>query len=82
VWLTGITTSGKKTGMDIDACLAWLKAHKKDAPALHDLSERSGVSFHTLRKIASEETKDPGIKTMRKVLAVWPEFLCEQSEAA
>lgn len=68
--------------MDIDACLAWLKAHEKDAPALRGLSERSGVPFHTLRKIASEETKDPGINTMRKLLAVWPAFLCEQSEAA
>lgn len=53
--------------MELDACLAWLKAHQKDAPALRGLSDRSGVSFHTIRKIATGETKDPGINTMRKV---------------
>lgn len=68
--------------MELDACLAWLKAHEKDSTTLRAFADRSGVPFHTLRKIASEETKDPGIRTMVKVLRAWPGFAAEHSEAA
>lgn len=68
--------------MELDACLAWLKAHQKDSPALRVLADRSGVSFHTIRKIASGETEDPGIKTMVKVLSAWSADQHSTSEAA
>ena len=66
--------------MDIDKCLAWLKANERNAVMLHALADRSGVPFHTLRKIASTETKNPRINSMRKLLSVWQDFLIEQSK--
>ena len=34
-------------------------------PQLQKLAELSGVPFHTLRKVASGETKSPGLETVR-----------------
>ena len=34
---------------------------------LEELGRRSGVPFHTLRKIASEETADPRTSTVEKL---------------
>ena len=56
-------------GMDIEAVIAWLKGH--DTAALQALSAECGVPFHTLRKIASGETKNPGVYTLLPVAAVW-----------
>jgi len=55
--------------MDIEAVIAWLKGH--DTAALQALSAECGVPFHTLRKIASGETKNPGVYTLLPVAAVW-----------
>lgn len=68
--------------MELDACLAWLKAHKKDSTALRRLADRSGISFYTILKIARGDTKDPGINTMVAVLNAWPSVAAENSEAA
>jgi len=36
--------------------------------ALHALSLKSGVPFHTLRKLQSGETSDPKISTVERLL--------------
>lgn len=37
-----------------------------DTAALQRLADLSAVPFHTLRKIKSRETENPGIETVRK----------------
>jgi transcriptional regulator with XRE-family HTH domain len=48
--------------MDIENLMVWLRSH--DKPTLEALAQSTGVPFHTLRKIASGETKNPGVYTM------------------
>ena len=38
---------------------------------LEELAERSGVPFHTLRKVATGETQDPRISTVQALLDHW-----------
>lgn len=56
-------------GMEIDAVIAWLKSH--DTPGLQALAGECGVPFHTLRKIASGETKNPGVFTLLPIVDRW-----------
>jgi transcriptional regulator with XRE-family HTH domain len=55
--------------MDIDNIIAWLKTH--DKTTLQMLAQKCGVPFHTLRKIASGETKNPGVYTMQPIAEVF-----------
>lgn len=43
---------------------------KLGKPALKQIAAESGVPFHTIRKIQSGETKNPGIDTVAKFLAL------------
>ena len=49
--------------------VAWLKPMDMDAIAL--VARRSGVPYHTLRKIATGETADPKISTVEKLQAYY-----------
>jgi predicted transcriptional regulator len=46
---------------------------------LEALAKRSGVPFHTLRKLASGETVNPRLETVRQL---WPELLKSTTIAA
>lgn len=46
---------------------------------LEDLARRSGVPFHTLRKIRDRETRNPRIETVRQF---WPHVSAALKAAA
>lgn len=58
--------------MDIDKIIAWLKTHDKLTMQL--LAEKCGVPYHTLRKVASGETRNPGVYTMLPISAVYEQL--------
>ncbi len=55
--------------MDITALIQWLQGH--DTAGLQALATESGIPFHTLRKIASGETRNPGVYTLLPVMSIW-----------
>mgnify|MGYP007009273268 CR=1 FL=1 len=49
-----------------------LKLADLSAPQLRALASSSGVPFHTLLKVRSGETANPGLETVRKFLPLIP----------
>jgi predicted transcriptional regulator len=54
--------------MTYDALLNHLRTIKGSRGSLEQFAANSGVPYHTLLKIVSGETKDPGIRTVEKLL--------------
>ena len=66
--LQPVTGSGSVMDMTTYRQLvAWLKPMDMDTIAL--IAKRSGVPYHTLRKLATGETADPKISTVERLQA-------------